>query len=251
MLSPLHQQTESRSRQLREAPHHKILLMGQSNSVAQLLELELAYEGYQVDVALDGITGLLMVRQSNPDLLLLNGLLSGLSSLEICHRLRSTNSAIPIIVITEEDSSTLSADQNRVASLIAGATDAFSSPFSLDELMTKIRLNLQGLHTQCEPDILRFENIILNKKMHRVYREEQLINLTAREFDLLAYFMEYPNQVLSQSQILDAVWGYNTNVCSNLIEVYVGYLRRKLEINNPKRLLQTVRGVGYVLRVNR
>jgi DNA-binding response OmpR family regulator len=251
MLSPLHQQTESRSGQVCDAPHRKILLMGQNNSVAQLLELELAYEGYQVNVAPDGITGLLMVRQSNPDLLLLNGSLSGLSSQEICHRLRSTNNMIPIIVITEEDSSMLSADQNRVASLIAGATDAFSSPFSLDELITKIRLNLQRLHPQWESDVLRFENIILNKKMHRVYREDQLINLTAREFALLAYFMEYPNQVLSQAQILDAVWGYNTNVCSNLIEVYVGYLRRKLEANNPKRLLQTVRGVGYVLRVNR
>jgi two-component system OmpR family response regulator len=216
--------------------------------------LELVYEGYQVSLAQNGIQGLLMIRQSRPDLVLLNGSLGDLSSLEICRRLRLTGSAVPILVITAADSADAPADQDRIAHLQAGATDALSYPLNLEELLARIQVQLERFYPEqffCQKDskILRFENVTLNSSARQVYRGGQPVNLTAREFDLLAYFMEHPHQVLTQTQILDAVWGYDTTVYSNVIEVYMGYLRRKLEAVQSARLIHTVRGVGYVLRM--
>jgi DNA-binding response OmpR family regulator len=188
------------------------------------------------------MTGLAMARESPPDLAILDWMLPGLSGLEICRRLRATGNLIPVIFITAKDEIS-----DRVTGLDAGADDYLVKPFSIEELLARIRAHLRRTKTS-EQDLLQFANLSLNRLTHEVYRNQQLIELTAKEFELLEYFLGHPRQVLTKIQILDKVWGYDFMGDSNIIEVYIRYLRLKLEQNNQKRLIHTIRGVGYVLR---
>jgi two-component system OmpR family response regulator len=219
-----------------------ILVVEDEVKLAQFIELELKYESYQVTVAHDGLSGLTLARESNPDLILLDWMLPGISGLEICRRLRLTGSKVPIVLLTAKDEIS-----DRVAGLDAGADDYIVKPFSLEELLARVRAHLR--RTQDEnPDLLQFADLRLNRSTREVYRGNRLIELTAKEFDLLEYLMAHPRQVLSRDQILERVWGYDFMGDSNIIEVYIRYLRLKLEADHEKRLIQTVRGVGYVLR---
>ncbi len=167
--------------------------------------------------------------------------LSGISCIEFCRRLRSTYNYVPIIVLTHEGQVS-----ERVMGLDAGANDCLSNPFAIEELIARVRAHLrQGPK---ETHLLQFEQLVLNRKARQVYYRHQEIELTAKEFNLLEYFMRHPNQVLTRNQILDGVWSYENFVSSNTIEVYIRYLRIKLEAQGAKQLIQTVRGVGYVLR---
>ncbi|AOY82161.1 response regulator transcription factor [Moorena producens JHB] len=221
---------------------HHILVVEDETKLAQFIELELKYEGYEVSVAYDGLAGLGEARESNPDLVILDWMLPGISGPEICRRLRTTGNQVPIILLTAKDEVS-----DRVTGLDAGADDYVVKPFSVEELLARVRAHLRRNQTE-DPNILQFADLSLNHSTREVYRGQRLIELTVKEFDLLEYLLAHPRQVLTREQILERVWGYDFMGDSNIIEVYIRYLRLKLEANNENRLVQTVRGVGYVLR---
>jgi DNA-binding response OmpR family regulator len=219
-----------------------ILLVEDEAKLAQFVELELTHEGYQVTTAGDGITALTIAREQHPDLIILDWMLPGFSGLEICRRLRSTGDKVPVILLTAKDEI-----RDRVEGLDAGADDYMVKPFSIEELLARVRAHLRRTQEE-DPELLQFADLTLNQRTREVIRGDREIELTAKEFDLLVYLMMHPRQVLTRDRILEQVWGYDFMGDSNIIEVYVRYLRLKLEESQEKRLIQTVRGVGYVLR---
>lgn len=229
-----------------QSPHANImthiLLVEDEVKLAQFIELELSGEGYQVKVVHDGLGGLQAAREQSPDLLIVDWMLPGISGLEVCRRLRTTGDAVPIILLTATDEIS-----DRVAGLDAGADDYVVKPFRIEDLLARIKAHLPT-NPQQDPNILQFEDLKLNRYSREVSRGDRKIELTATEFDLLEYFLLHPRQVLTRDRILEAVWGYDFMGDSNIIEVYIRYLRIKLEAHNHKRLLHTVRGAGYVLR---
>jgi len=219
-----------------------ILVVEDDPSLAGLIVSELRIEGYAVAAAADGIDGLNQVRARQPDLIILDWMLPGLSGLDLCLRLRSTGITTPVIMLTARDEIA-----DRVAGLYAGADDYLIKPFSIEELLARVKVQLRKRTTDA-PRLLRFDDLSLNSLARQVQRGERQVDLTAKEFDLLEYFCRHPQQVLSREQILKGVWGYDFLGESNIIEVYVRALRLKLEVNAESRLIHTVRGVGYVLR---
>lgn len=219
-----------------------ILLVEDEVKLARFIELELSYEGYRLTVAHDGQAGLTAARESEPDLVILDWMLPNLSGIEVCRRLRATGDKVPIILLTAKDEVC-----DRVVGLDAGADDYMIKPFSIEELLARVRAHLRRTQ-EVNADILQFEDLSLNRSTREVWRSDRLIELTAKEFDLLEYLLAHPRQVITRERILEQVWGYDFMGDSNIIEVYIRYLRLKLEANNERRLLQTVRSVGYVLR---
>jgi DNA-binding response OmpR family regulator len=219
-----------------------ILLVEDEERLARFIELELSSEGYTISVAHDGLTGLTMARETSPDLLILDWMMPGMTGLEVCRRLRATGSKVPVILLTAKDEVS-----DRVAGLDAGADDYVVKPFSIEELLARVRAHLRRTY-EGNPDLLQFSDLALNRRTREVFRNGRSIELTAKEFDLLDYLLAHPRQVITRDQILEKVWGYDFMGDSNIIEVYVRYLRLKLEEKGEKRLIQTVRGVGYVLR---
>ncbi|MEG4281631.1 response regulator transcription factor [Microcoleus sp. A006_D1] len=220
----------------------RILLVEDDPKLAKFIESELTLEGYHVTVAPNGLDGLTLARTAEPDLLILDWMLPGISGLDICLRLRSTGVQVPIIMLTAKDEV-----PDRVTGLNAGADDYVTKPFSMEELLARVKARLRRTQPN-DPDQLEFEDLILNGLTREVYRGNQLIELTAKEFDLLEFLLRNPRQVITRDRILEKVWGYDFMGESNIIEVYIRALRIKLEASNSKRLLHTVRGVGYVLR---
>ena len=220
----------------------RILLVEDEEKLAKFVELELSYEGYDVSVAHDGLTGLMTARDLNPDLIVLDWMMPGLSGVEVCRRLRQTGFQVPIILLTAKDDVS-----DRVEGLDAGADDYVVKPFSIEELLARVRAHLRRSEPQ-EADLLVFADLSLNRKTREVFRSQRPIELTAKEYDLLEFLMTNPKQVLTRDRILEEVWGYDFMGDSNIIEVYIRYLRIKTESEGEKRLIQTVRGVGYVLK---
>lgn len=221
---------------------YHILLVEDDPKLAEFVASELRLEGYRVTIAPNGMDGLSLAREAQPDLLILDWMLPGISGLDLCLRLRHTGSQVPIILLTAKDEV-----PDRVTGLNAGADDYVTKPFSIEELLARVKARLRRTQVE-DPERLEFEDLSLNRLTREVYRGSQLIDLTAREFDLLEFLLRHPRQVLSRDQILEQVWGYDFMGESNIIEVYIRALRIKLEANHPRRLLHTVRGVGYVLR---
>lgn len=219
-----------------------ILLVEDEVKLARFIELELSSEGYRTSVAHDGMTGLTLARESSPELVILDWMLPGLSGVEVCRRLRATGNKVPVILLTAKDEVS-----DRVAGLDAGADDYVVKPFSIEELLARVRAHLRRTE-EIDLDQLQFEDLSLNRRTREVFRGKRAIDLTAKEFDLLEYLLSHPRQVYTREQILERVWGYDFGGDSNIIEVYVRYLRLKLEESKEKRLIHTVRGVGYVLR---
>jgi DNA-binding response OmpR family regulator len=219
-----------------------ILLVEDDPKLAEFIQAELSLEGYRVTVALNGMDGLSMARDAQPDLLILDWMLPGISGLDLCLRLRKTGIQVPIIMLTAKDEV-----PDRVSGLNAGADDYVTKPFSMEELLARVKARLRRIHPE-EPDLLEFDDLRLNRLTREVHRNNQLIELTAKEFDLLEFLLRHARQVITRDQILEQVWGYDFMGESNIIEVYIRALRIKLETSNPKRLVHTVRGVGYVLR---
>lgn len=212
--------------------------------MAETLQIALSAQGFQVSVIHDGLRGLLAIRRVVPDLVVASWSPPGLSGLELCDRLRSGQNTLPIILLTEGND-----PKERIAGLEAGAIDCLSFPFEKEEFIARIRANL--VRCNLEPGkspILRCADIVLNIETREVFRGDRLIQLTAKEFDLLEYLMTHYFQVLTRAQILENVWGYNYSGNSNIVEVYVRYLRNKLNRQNEKNLILTIRGVGYILR---
>ncbi len=219
-----------------------VLLIEDEANLARSLELELACEQYQVTVSHSGMEGLTLARESNPDLIILDVGLPDISGLEVCRRLRKTGSKTPMVLLTAKGEL-----DDRVAGLDAGADDYVVKPFSIEELLARIRAHLRR-NQDTYTDALAFEDLQLNRLTREVYRGQRPIDLTPKEFDLLEYFLANPRQVLSREKILEKVWGYDFMGDSNIIEAYIRYLRIKLEKEGEQRLIQTVRGIGYVLR---
>jgi DNA-binding response OmpR family regulator len=218
-----------------------ILIVEDEAKLAQFMQLELTQEGYKVTVAEDGIAGLTAAREHQLDLIILDWMLPGLSGVEVCHRLRTTGNKTPVILVTAKDDV-----RDRVSGLDAGADDYVVKPFSIEELLARVRAQLR--RTEEDSEAMQFSDLTLNQKTREIVRGDRAIELTAKEFDLLVYLMRHPRQVLTRDRILEEVWGYDFMGDSNIIEVYIRYLRLKLEENQEKRLIQTIRGVGYVLR---
>jgi DNA-binding response OmpR family regulator len=219
-----------------------ILIADDEVNLARLVELELSLEGYTVTVANDGLTGLTKAREIMPDLLILDWMMPGMTGVEICRRLRATGNKAPVILLTAKEDV-----GDRVAGLDAGADDYVIKPFKIEELLARVRAHLRRTQED-NPDLLQFSDLSLNRKTREVFRSGRAIELTAKEFELLDYLLTHPRQVITRDQILEKVWGYDFMGDSNIIEVYVRYLRLKLEEQQEKRLIQTIRGVGYVLR---
>jgi DNA-binding response OmpR family regulator len=222
----------------------RILLVEDDPKLSQFIASELSLEGYQVTVATNGLDGLTIARDTQPDLVILDWMLPEISGLDVCTRLRKTGVQVPIIMLTARDEIS-----DRVTGLNAGADDYLIKPFSIEELLARIKARMRRMYPEVA-DLIQFEDLTLSHASREVYRAGQKIELTAKEFDLLEFMMRHPQQVLTRDQILESVWGYDFMGESNIIEVYIRALRIKLEISNSKRILHTVRGVGYVLRDN-
>jgi len=219
-----------------------ILVIEDDEGILQVLQRGLSYEGYSVETALDGRDGLVRARVRPPTLVILDWMLPGLDGLEVCQRLRAAGN-VPILMLTAKDTVA-----DRVEGLDAGADDYLVKPFEFDELLARIRALLRRAKPEGAPEVLAFADLKLDTGTHQVFRGEREIELTAKEFELLELFLRHPRQVLTRDVIYDRVWGYDFGGESNIIEVYVRYLRQKTEEAQEPRLIHTVRGVGYVLR---
>jgi len=219
----------------------RILVIEDEERILQMLQRGLSYAGYRVDIAQDGMAGLALARDNPPDLVVLDWMLPGLDGLEVCRRLRA-GGPVPILILTAKDSVA-----DRVLGLDAGADDYVVKPFAFEELFARIRALLRRAKP-AQPEVLRFSDLSLDTGTRQALRGERVIDLTAQEYELLELFIRNPRQVLTREVIFDRVWGYDFGGESNIIEVYVRYLRTKLEVEGESRLIHTVRGIGYALR---
>jgi two-component system response regulator MprA len=219
----------------------RVLVIEDEDRILDFLRRGLTYEGYRVDTAADGPTGMALARETPPDVVILDWMLPGLDGLEVCRRLRAAGD-VPILMLTAKE-----AVSDRVQGLDAGADDYLVKPFEFDELLARIRALLRRAHPEAA-DVLVFGDLRLDTGTHQAFRGERQVDLTAKEYELLELFLRNPRQVLTREVIFDRVWGYDFGGESNIIEVYVRYLRQKTEAGGEPRVLHTVRGVGYVLR---
>ncbi len=219
----------------------KILIIEDDEGILRFLRRGMSFEGYQVETAKDGQEGLTKTREWHPDLIVLDWMLPGMDGLEVCRRLRASG-PIPILMLTAKDMV-----QDRVQGLDAGADDYMVKPFELDELLARIRALLRRTQPERIP-VLTFSDLTLDTASRQAIRSGREIRLTAKEYDLLELFMRHPRQVLTREMIFDRVWGYDFGGESNVLDVYIRYLRQKLVVGEDAQLIHTVRGVGYVLR---
>lgn len=218
-----------------------ILLVEADPALGQQISLDLKESGYEPLVVSDPKTGLEKVRELRPALIAIDRMLAGESGLQLSSQIRAIGNVAPILMLMARDTV-----EDRVACLESGADDYFLKPYRTEEFIQLVRLYLQP-----EPggnEQLRFGDLVLDLSIRKAIRNGRAIELTMKEFELLKYLMEYPREVLTREQILENVWGYDFMGESNVIEVYIRYLRLKIEHEGEKRLIQTVRGVGYVLR---
>ena len=223
--------------------NERILIIEDDQAILKVLQRGLAYEGYTVDVATDGRTGLNQAHDHHPDLVIIDWMLPGMDGLEVCRRLR-LQGGLPILMLTAKDTI-----QDRVQGLDAGADDYIVKPFNLDELTARIRALFRRTQTE-RNQVYQFGDLTMDSDSRQVTRGKRLVPLTAKEYELLELFLRHPRQVLTREVIFDRVWGYDFGGESNVLEVYIRYLRQKLEAENEPRLIHTVRSVGYVLREN-
>ena len=219
----------------------KILVIEDDEAILRILRRGLAFESYMVETATDGQTGLIKAREWHPDLIVLDWMLPILDGLEVCRRLRTANN-VPVLMLTAKD-----AILDRVQGLDAGADDYLVKPFELDELTARIRALLRRSQPERMP-VLTFADLSLDTSTRQATRNGRVIQLTAKEYDLLDLFMRHPRQVLTREVFFDRVWGYDFGGESNVLDVYIRYLRQKLVIGDEQQLIHTARGVGYVMR---
>ncbi|EDX86565.1 Transcriptional regulatory C terminal domain protein [Synechococcus sp. PCC 7335] len=221
-----------------------IIVISDAIELTEEIQTELSYEGYQVSVIHDGLRGLMAVKRFSPDLIIVDWNPPRLSGISICKRLRLHDREKPIILLTSEN-----AVQERIEGFEAGANDCISPPFVKAEFVARINAKLALRQVSNDSAaILRCADIVLNRETREVFRGGVSIQLTAKEFSLLEFLMDHYCQVLTRTQILEDVWDYDYTGNSNTIEVYIRYLRNKLGDTDKKRLIHTVRGVGYMLR---
>ncbi len=219
-----------------------ILVVDDDRKITDMLRRTLAYEGYRVVVAYDGQEALSKAQSERPDLVVLDWLMPKLNGLETAKLLRSV-SDVPILMLTARD-----AVEHRVEGLNSGADDYLVKPFAPEELLARIRALLRRLEAADKDKALSYADLTLDPLTRETRRGPRSFNLTPKEFELLQYFMRHPRQALTRDRLLQDVWGYDFEGNGNVLEVYIGYLRNKTEAGDEPRLIQTLRGVGYVLR---
>lgn len=219
-----------------------ILIIEDEPEIGNYLRRGLSFEGFSVEIATNGLAGLAAARERPPDLVVLDLMLPGIDGIEVAHRLRAA-SEVPILMLTAR-----SDVSDRVSGLESGADDYLVKPFAFEELVARIRVQLRRRSRDAQPTVLRYGPLEMDTAAHDVKIGARRVELTAKEYELLDLFLRHPQQVLTREVIYDRVWGYDFGGESNIIEVYVRYLRQKLEAQGETRLIHTVRGVGYILR---
>jgi two-component system response regulator MprA len=223
----------------------KVLIVDDEPAVRAALDRALRLDRYEVELAADGREALDLLSEGRADAIVLDVAMPGIDGLEVCRRLREAGDRTPVLMLTARD-----AVDDRVAGLDAGADDYLVKPFALKELKARLRALLRRAEGLDDGELarLRFADLTLDRSAWEAARGNRRLELSRTEFQLLALFLEHPRQVLTRSQIFERVWGYDFGSSSNSLGVYMGYLRRKTELDGERRLLHTVRGVGYVLR---
>ncbi|MCL5057443.1 MAG: response regulator transcription factor [Actinobacteria bacterium] len=220
-----------------------IVIIDDDPRITALLKRTLTFEGYAADVAGNGADGLRLVLSGSPDLVVLDIMMPGMDGWEVCRRIRAEKD-VPVLMLTARDEVA-----DRVKGLDIGADDYLVKPFALEEFLARVRALLRRRKISSEVSgTLCFADLILNTGTREVYRSGREIRFTAKEYDLMLYFMEHPRQVLTRDMLMERIWGYDYGGESNVLEVYVNMVRQKLEEGGEKRIIHTVRGVGYVLR---
>ena len=237
-------QSQASVPKLEEQLRH-IMIISNNMELAESLQLEMMQVGYQVSVIHDGLRGLMAAQRVEPDLVIVSWSPPRLSGLEICDRLLARGQQRAVILITESNS-----PDERIEGLRRGASDCISMPCNMEEFMARVRCKLpqQTAEYTEEKCILRCADLTLNRSTREVFRGENFIRLTAKEFDLLNYLMSNYFKVVTRAQVLENVWGYDYCGSSNIVEVYIRYLRKKLTLSSDHKLIHTVRGIGYILR---
>ena len=235
-------------------PKTRLLLVDDEARLTELLKMELEVEGYEVDVAADGATGLIRARtEPSPDLIVLDWNLPDFSGVDICQRIRSSAITTPILMLTGHDDVA-----DRVTALDAGVDDYLVKPFSIEELMARLRAMQRRASTFSaaagdgqHPETLQVGDLVMNTSTRDVSRSGQLIQLSVKEYELLNFLMRGQGKVLERAEIMHGVWGENFYGDDNLLDVYIRYLRQKIESSERPALIHTVRGVGFILREQR
>lgn len=223
-----------------------ILVVEDEVRIARLLQIELECEGYRVSIAGSGHQGLELYQEQQPDLLLLDVMLPGFSGIELLRRIRANDADTPVLLLTAKSSV-----EDKVSGLDLGANDYITKPFQIEELLARVRAALRlasGRKTAETDSWLRADDLELNEATREVMRAGRRIELTPREFDLLVFLLKNKRQVLNREQIMTAVWGYDYYGDTNVVDVYIRYVRKKLTQDNQEELIHTVRGIGYVLK---
>lgn len=223
----------------------KILIVEDEAKIARFVELELKYEGYQVTIAHDGRTGLDKALHDGIDLVILDIMLPELSGIEVCRRVRQEGSKVPIIMLTAKDDV-----MDKVAGLDMGADDYMTKPFAIEELLARIRVALSRNVQKEKPkaELLKFGELELNLTSHSAFYGEEELNLTKKEYELLEYLLENRNVAVTRDQLLNNVWDYEYFGDTNVVDVYIRYLRQKIDDRFHVRIISTVRGVGYIIK---
>ncbi|TDZ43729.1 putative transcriptional regulatory protein TcrX [Mycobacteroides franklinii] len=222
----------------------RVLVVDDEESLAELITMALRYEGWEIATAADGMTAITAVREFNPDVVVLDVMLPDMSGLDVLGRLRALHPGTPVLLLTAKD-----AVEDRIAGLSAGGDDYVTKPFSLEEVVLRLRALLRrtGITADGADTRIVVGDLVLDEDSHEVTRAGELIVLTAKEFELLRFMMSNAKRVLSKSQILDHVWSYDFGGRSNIVELYVSYLRKKIDTGHEP-MIHTLRGAGYVLK---
>ena len=233
---------------MEDTKKHRVLIIEDEKNLARFVDLELQHEGYETAICHDGRKGLETALNQEWDVILLDLMLPELNGLEVCRRIRPIKDT-PIIIMTARDSVI-----DRVSGLDQGADDYIVKPFAIEELLARLRSLFRRIDhnkeekNQSQQSSVKYRNLVIEKKGRIVKRDDQVIDLTKREYELLLYLMENLNTVMSREVLLDKVWGYKTEVETNVVDVYIRYLRNKIDVPGKDSYIQTVRGTGYVMR---
>ncbi len=222
----------------------RVLVVDDEQTLSELLSLALRYEGWDVRTAADGASAIVAAREMRPDVVVLDVMLPDMEGLEVLRRLRTDSDRTPVLFLTARDSV-----EDRIAGLTAGGDDYVTKPFSIEELVLRLRALLRRSHVAISADSSRITvgDLTLDEDSREVHRGDDLISLTATEFELLRFLMRNPKRVLSKAQILDRVWNYDFGGQANIVELYISYLRKKID-SGREPMIHTMRGFGYVLK---
>lgn len=222
----------------------RILIVEDEKQMAMFIEMELTHEGYEADISYNGIDALEKIQKNKYDLIILDIMLPGLNGIEVCRKVRESYN-MPIIMLTAK-----SDVKDRVKGLDMGANDYLTKPFAIEELLARIRVIQRNNTSVCIYDEIKFKDVVLNNSTHQVMRSGKKINLTKKEYDLLETLLINKNIVLSREQLIEKIWGYDYEGDTNVVDVFIRYLRSKIDDDFQDKLITTVRGVGYVINEN-